>query len=105
MQKIPLWAIYQYWCGISAKQTTERKRTELIIAATVNLVEPMKTERHSTALHRKKTSTLARWLNIKWDGKSVIHLPMQRFVCCRKEGLSNEEITINGVIYCHLAAL
>ncbi|MFA0710849.1 type II and III secretion system protein family protein [Vibrio splendidus] len=70
MQKIPFVGDIPVIGAAFRKATTERKRTELIIVATVNLVEPMK-PKDIQLPYIKKTSTLARWLNIKWDGKSV----------------------------------
>ncbi|CAK1847081.1 pilus assembly protein CpaC [Vibrio crassostreae] len=70
MQKIPFVGDIPVLGAAFRKATTERKRTELIIVATVNLVEPMK-PKDIQLPYIKKTSTLARWLNIKWDGKSV----------------------------------
>ena len=70
MQKIPFIGDIPVLGAAFRKATTERKRTELIIVATVNLVEPM-TPKDIQLPYIKKTSTLARWLNIKWDGKEV----------------------------------
>lgn len=70
MQKIPFVGDIPVLGAAFRKATTERKRTELIIVATVNLVEPMK-PKDIQLPYIKKTSTLARWLNVKWDGKSV----------------------------------
>lgn len=70
MQKIPFVGDIPVLGAAFRKATTERKRTELIIVATVNLVEPMK-PKDIQLPYIKKTSTLARWLNIKWDGKEV----------------------------------
>lgn len=70
MQKIPFIGDIPVLGAAFRKATTERKRTELIIVATVNLVEPMK-PKDIQLPYIKKTSTLARWLNIKWDGKEV----------------------------------
>ncbi|MEZ8039586.1 type II and III secretion system protein family protein [Vibrio sp. 1F263] len=70
MQKIPFIGDIPVLGAAFRKATTERKRTELIIVATVNLVEPMK-PKDIQLPYIKKTSTLARWLNIRWDGKAV----------------------------------
>ncbi len=70
MQKIPFIGDIPVLGAAFRKATTERKRTELIIVATVNLVDPMK-PKDIQLPYIKKTSTLARWLNIKWDGKEV----------------------------------
>ncbi|WP_210449142.1 type II and III secretion system protein family protein [Vibrio crassostreae] len=70
MQKIPFVGDIPVLGAAFRKATTERKRTELIIVATVNLVEPMK-PKDIQLPYIKKTSTLARWLNVEWDGKSV----------------------------------
>ncbi|MFS1443667.1 pilus assembly protein CpaC [Vibrio sp. 10N.286.45.A3] len=70
MQKIPFIGDIPVLGAAFRKATTERKRTELVIVATVNLVEPMK-PKDIQLPYIKKTSTLARWLNIKWDGKEV----------------------------------
>lgn len=70
MQKIPFVGDIPVLGAAFRKATTERKRTELVIVATVNLVEPMK-PKDIQLPYIKKTSTLARWLNIKWDGKEV----------------------------------
>ncbi|WP_050634446.1 type II and III secretion system protein family protein [Vibrio coralliirubri] len=70
MQKIPFVGDIPVLGAAFRKATTERKRTELIIVATVNLVEPMK-PKDIQLPYIKKTSTLARWLNVKWDGKVV----------------------------------
>ncbi|ROR26815.1 pilus assembly protein CpaC [Vibrio crassostreae] len=70
MQKIPFVGDIPVLGAAFRKATTERKRTELIIVATVNLVEPIKPQDIQLP-YIKKTSTLARWLNVEWDGKSV----------------------------------
>ncbi|MFA0037455.1 pilus assembly protein N-terminal domain-containing protein [Vibrio sp. 10N.261.52.A1] len=70
MQKIPFIGDIPVLGAAFRKATTERKRTELVIVATVNLVDPMK-PKDIQLPYIKKTSTLARWLNIKWDGKEV----------------------------------
>ncbi|WP_299141549.1 type II and III secretion system protein family protein [uncultured Vibrio sp.] len=70
MQKIPFVGDIPVIGAAFRKATTERKRTELIIVATVNLVEPIK-PKDIQLPYIKKTSTLARWLNVEWDGKSV----------------------------------
>ncbi|ROO57676.1 type II and III secretion system protein family protein [Vibrio crassostreae] len=70
MQKIPFVGDIPVLGAAFRKATTERKRTELIIVATVNLVEPIK-PKDIQLPYIKKTSTLARWLNVEWDGKSV----------------------------------
>lgn len=69
MQKIPFIGDIPVLGAAFRKATTERKRTELIIVATVNLVEPIKPKDIQLS-HIKKTSTLARWLNIDSDGNS-----------------------------------
>lgn len=63
MQKIPLIGDVPVIGAAFRKAITERKRTELIIVATVNLVEPIKPTEVQLPYIRK-TSTLARWLNI-----------------------------------------
>ncbi len=70
MQKIPFVGDIPVLGAAFRKATTERKRTELIIVATVNLVEPMK-PKDIQLPYINKTSTLARWLNVKWDGKAM----------------------------------
>ncbi|NVN83463.1 MULTISPECIES: type II and III secretion system protein family protein [unclassified Vibrio] len=70
MQKIPFVGDIPVLGAAFRKATTERKRTELIIVATVNLVEPIK-PKDIQLPYIKKTSTLARWLNVDWDSKSV----------------------------------
>jgi len=70
MRKIPFVGDIPVLGAAFRKATTERKRTELIIVATVNLVEPMK-PKDIQLPYINKTSTLARWLNVKWDGKAV----------------------------------
>ncbi|ULN65575.1 pilus assembly protein N-terminal domain-containing protein [Vibrio gigantis] len=70
MQKIPFVGDIPVLGAAFRKATTERKRTELIIVATVNLVEPIK-PKDIQLPYIKKTSTLVRWLNVEWDGKSV----------------------------------
>ncbi|HGS5162908.1 TPA: type II and III secretion system protein family protein [Vibrio harveyi] len=70
MQKIPFIGDIPVLGAAFRKATTERKRTELIIVATVNLVEPIK-PKDIQLPHIKKTSTLARWLNIDSDGNSI----------------------------------
>ncbi|MGB9547180.1 type II and III secretion system protein family protein [Vibrio harveyi] len=69
MQKIPFIGDIPVLGAAFRKATTERKRTELIIVATVNLVGPIK-PKDIQLPHIKKTSTLARWLNIDSDGNS-----------------------------------
>ncbi|MHA7588663.1 type II and III secretion system protein family protein [Vibrio harveyi] len=69
MQKIPFIGDIPVLGAAFRKATTERKRTELIIVATVNLVEPIK-PKDIQLPHIKKTSTLARWLNIDSDDNS-----------------------------------
>ncbi|HDM8183696.1 TPA: pilus assembly protein N-terminal domain-containing protein [Vibrio harveyi] len=69
MQKIPFIGDIPVLGAAFRKATTERKRTELIIVATVNLVEPIKPNDIQLP-HIKKTSTLARWLNIDSDDNS-----------------------------------
>lgn len=69
MQKIPFIGDIPVLGAAFRKATTERKRTELIIVATVNLVEPIK-PKDIHLPHIKQTSTLARWLNIDSDGNS-----------------------------------
>ncbi|MFA0193516.1 type II and III secretion system protein family protein [Vibrio artabrorum] len=70
MQKIPLIGDIPVLGAAFRKATTERKRTELIIVATVNLVEPMKPQDVQLP-YIKKTSTLSRWLNIHTNDKLV----------------------------------
>ncbi|NOI25319.1 type II and III secretion system protein family protein [Vibrio mediterranei] len=70
MQKIPFIGDVPVLGAAFRKATTQRKRTELIIVATVNLVEPMK-PKDIQLPYIKKTSTLSRWLNVDSDGKPV----------------------------------
>ncbi|HCG7115221.1 TPA: pilus assembly protein N-terminal domain-containing protein [Vibrio parahaemolyticus] len=69
MQKIPFIGDIPVFGAAFRKAATERKRTELIIVATVNLVEPIK-PKDIQLPHLKKTSTLARWLNVDSEGNS-----------------------------------
>ncbi|KIP69411.1 pilus assembly protein CpaC [Vibrio harveyi] len=71
MQKIPFVGDIPVLGAAFRKATTDRKRTELIIVATVNLVEPMK-PKDIQLPYIKKTSTLARWLNIDSEGNSPV---------------------------------
>ncbi|MFA0085637.1 type II and III secretion system protein family protein [Vibrio sp. 10N.261.51.F12] len=66
MQKIPLVGDIPVIGAAFRKSVTERKRTELIIVATVNLVQPIKPTDIQLPTMRK-TSTLLRWLNIESD--------------------------------------
>ncbi|MCW8344691.1 pilus assembly protein N-terminal domain-containing protein [Vibrio sp. ZSDZ65] len=66
MQKIPLIGDVPVIGAAFRKSVTERKRTELIIVATVNLVQPIKPADIQLPF-MKKTSTLVRWLNIDTD--------------------------------------
>ncbi|WP_264876958.1 type II and III secretion system protein family protein [Vibrio agarivorans] len=66
MQKIPLIGDVPVIGAAFRKAVTERRRTELLIVATVNLVEPVK-PRDIQLPYIRKTSTLARWLNIDTD--------------------------------------
>ncbi len=66
MQKIPLIGDVPVIGAAFRKAVTERRRTELLIVATVNLVEPVKPTDVQLP-HIRKTSTLARWLNIETD--------------------------------------
>lgn len=66
MQKIPLIGDVPVIGAAFRKAVTERRRTELLIVATVNLVEPVKPTDVQLPYIRK-TSTLARWLNIETD--------------------------------------
>ena len=70
MQKIPFIGDIPILGAAFRRATTERKRTELIIVATVNLVEPIK-PKDVHLPYIKKTSTLARWLNIESNKDSV----------------------------------
>ncbi len=63
MQKIPLVGDIPVLGAAFRKSVTERRRTELIIVATVNLVEPMRSTDVQLPYIRK-TSTLMRWLNL-----------------------------------------
>jgi pilus assembly protein CpaC len=63
MQKIPLVGDIPVLGAAFRKSVTERRRTELIIVATVNLVEPMRPTDVQLPYIRK-TSTLMRWLNL-----------------------------------------
>lgn len=63
MQKIPLIGDIPVLGAAFRKSVTERKRTELIIVATVNLVEPIRPTDVQLPYIRK-TSTLMRWLNL-----------------------------------------
>jgi pilus assembly protein CpaC len=63
MQKIPLVGDIPVLGAAFRKSVTERRRTELIIVATVNLVEPMRSIDVQLPYIRK-TSTLMRWLNL-----------------------------------------
>jgi pilus assembly protein CpaC len=63
MQKIPLVGDIPVLGAAFRKSITERRRTELIIVATVNLVEPMRSNEVQLPYIRK-TSTLMRWLNL-----------------------------------------
>nr|WP_237487058.1 pilus assembly protein N-terminal domain-containing protein [Vibrio hippocampi] len=63
LQKMPIIGDIPVFGAAFRKSITERKRTELIIVATVNLVKPSKaTELQLPTI--RKTSTLARWLNL-----------------------------------------
>jgi pilus assembly protein CpaC len=64
MQKIPLVGDIPILGAAFRKSITERRRTELIIVATVNLVEPMR-ETDIQLPYIRKTSTLMRWLNLE----------------------------------------
>ncbi|MGV2987181.1 type II and III secretion system protein family protein [Vibrio sp. E150_011] len=66
MQQIPLVGDIPVIGAAFRKSVTERKRTELIIVATVNLVQPIKPTDIQLPTMRK-TSTLLRWLNIESD--------------------------------------
>jgi len=70
MQKIPFIGDIPILGAAFRKATTERKRTELIIVATVNIVEPMK-PKDIQLPYIKKTSTLARWLHFELEGDKV----------------------------------
>jgi pilus assembly protein CpaC len=63
MQKTPLIGDIPILGAAFRKSITERRRTELIIVATVNLVKPMKPTDIQLP-YIKKTSTLARWFNL-----------------------------------------
>ncbi len=66
MQKTPLIGDIPIIGAAFRKAITERRKTELIIVATVNLVKPIRsTEIQMPYIH--KTNTLTRWLNIELD--------------------------------------
>ncbi|WP_420822948.1 type II and III secretion system protein family protein [Vibrio variabilis] len=70
LQKIPFVGDIPIIGAAFRKSITERKRTELIIVATVNLVKPTR----STVIqlpHMRKTPTLTRWLNIEGDASQA----------------------------------
>lgn len=66
MQKVPVIGDIPLFGAAFRKAKTERKRTELIIVATVNLVEPVRPNDIQVP-YINKTSTLERWLNINSD--------------------------------------
>ncbi|WP_394152145.1 type II and III secretion system protein family protein [Vibrio maritimus] len=66
LQKIPVVGDIPVLGAAFRKSITERKRTELIIVATVNLVKPTR----STDIqlpYMRKTPTMVRWLNLEGD--------------------------------------
>ncbi|CAH1537174.1 Type II/IV secretion system secretin RcpA/CpaC, associated with Flp pilus assembly [Vibrio owensii] len=63
LQKIPLLGDIPVLGAAFRKASTDRRRTELIIVATVNLVKPMKNKEIQLP-YMNKTSTLRRWLKI-----------------------------------------
>lgn len=63
LQKIPLLGDIPVLGAAFRKSSTDRRRTELIIVATVNLVKPMK-RKDIQLPYMNKTSTLRRWLKI-----------------------------------------
>ncbi|MGR5111479.1 type II and III secretion system protein family protein [Vibrio jasicida] len=63
LQKIPLLGDIPVLGAAFRKASTDRRRTELIIVATVNLVKPMK-KKDIQMPYMSKTSTLRRWLKI-----------------------------------------
>ena len=69
MKKVPVIGDIPLFGAAFRRAETERKRTELIMVATVNLVEPMKSKDIQIP-YINKTSTLGRWLNIDLDDNS-----------------------------------
>ncbi|GAL03949.1 type II/IV secretion system secretin RcpA/CpaC [Photobacterium aphoticum] len=69
LQKIPMLGDIPVLGAAFRKSVTKRKKTELLIVATVNLVRPVKPQDVQLP-YMKKTSTLSRWLNINVDGES-----------------------------------
>lgn len=70
MQKTPLLGDIPILGAAFRKAITERRKTELIIVATVNLVKPIRsTEIQMPYIH--KTNTLTRWLNIELDDQEA----------------------------------
>jgi pilus assembly protein CpaC len=67
LQKTPLLGDIPVLGAAFRKSITERRRTELIIIATVNLVEPIKPTDVQLPYIRK-TSTLMRWFNLEDQG-------------------------------------
>ncbi|MCW8344517.1 pilus assembly protein N-terminal domain-containing protein [Vibrio sp. ZSDZ65] len=63
IQKTPLLGDIPVLGAAFRKSSTDRRRTELLIVATVNLVKPMK-KRDIQLPYISKTNTLRRWLNI-----------------------------------------
>lgn len=69
MKKVPVIGDIPLFGAAFRRAETERKRTELIMVATVNLVEPMKSKDIQIP-YINKTSTFERWLNIDLDDSS-----------------------------------
>lgn len=63
IQKTPILGDIPVLGAAFRKSSTDRRRTELIIVATVNLVQPMK-KKDIQLPYISKTNTLRRWLNI-----------------------------------------
>ncbi|MGF1724407.1 type II and III secretion system protein family protein [Photobacterium nomapromontoriensis] len=69
MQKIPLIGDLPILGAAFRKSVTERKKTELLIVATVNLVRPISPQDVQLP-YMNKTSTLSRWFNFPQVGSS-----------------------------------
>ncbi|MGF1686535.1 pilus assembly protein N-terminal domain-containing protein [Photobacterium japonica] len=69
LQKVPMLGDIPVLGAAFRKSVTQRKKTELLIVATVNLVRPVSSQDVQLP-YMKKTSTLSRWLNIPIDGDS-----------------------------------
>ncbi|WP_028113699.1 type II and III secretion system protein family protein [Ferrimonas kyonanensis] len=64
LSRVPLLGDIPYLGSVFRKSTTTRRKTELVIIATVNLVKPSSPD--SLMLpHIQRSSTLSRWFNIK----------------------------------------